>query len=255
MKRVVQFSGGVGSWLAARRVADKFGSQDMILLFANVKMEDEDLYRFLPEAAANIGAPLVVLEDGRTPWQVFNDERYIGNSRVDPCSRKLKRELCDRWMKNNCVKAETVRYVGIDWTEEHRLIAIRERLAGWQIEAPLCEPPLLSKEETLQACRDAGMRPPRLYEMGFPHNNCGGFCVKAGQANFELLLRKLPERYAAHEEQERQLIKKLGKNVSIMKDRRGGKSRPMTMEAFRKRVQGGFEWDCHEWGGCGCAID
>ncbi len=28
--------------------------------------------------------------------------------------------------------------------------------------------------------KNFGIEPPRLYKMGFKHNNCGGACVKAG---------------------------------------------------------------------------
>ena len=71
MKYVVMYSGGVGSWAAAKRLPP----EDMTLLFADTKIEDEDLYRFLDESAKNVGAPLVKVQDGRTPWEVFKDKR------------------------------------------------------------------------------------------------------------------------------------------------------------------------------------
>jgi len=67
MKHIVSFSGGLGSWMAAKRVADKFGTDDLYLVFTDVLIEDEDLYRFLHEAAENVGGELVVLADGRDP--------------------------------------------------------------------------------------------------------------------------------------------------------------------------------------------
>lgn len=102
MKHVVMFSGGVGSWAAARRVAEHYGTEDLTLLFADTNMEDEDLYRFIQEAATNVGGKFVRVEDGRTPWDVFFDERFLGNSRIDPCSKLLKRVLLDRWCNANC---------------------------------------------------------------------------------------------------------------------------------------------------------
>ena len=57
----------------------------LTLLFADTKTEDEDLYRFLPEAAANVlDAELVITAEGRDIWEVFFDRRFLGNSRVDP---------------------------------------------------------------------------------------------------------------------------------------------------------------------------
>ena len=255
MKRIVMFSGGVSSWAAARRVADIHGTEGMVLLFADVKMEDEDNYRFVAEAAANIGVPITTIADGRNPWQVFRDERMMGNSRVDLCSRILKRELLDRWIRENCKPEETRCYTGIDWTEEHRHTRLAARRLPWIYEAPLCEKPLMDKRAQIAALKTVGIEPPRLYAMGFGHANCGGFCVKAGQGHFANLLKQMPERYAWHEEREREMRAFLGKDVSILKDRAGGNAKTLTLEALRLRIEAKSEVDMFDIGGCGCAVD
>lgn len=257
MKHIVSFSGGIGSWAAAKRVAEKFGTKDLILLFADVKMEDEDLYRFVDEAAANVGGTFVRLTEGRDPWTVFFDERFLGNSRVDPCSKILKRGMLDKWRDANVDPAEDVCYIGIDWSEMHRLDRLRLRCAPYRYEAPMCEKPYLDKSQMLGLLKAEGIQPPRLYGLGFHHNNCGGFCVKAGQAQFALLLEKFPERYAYHETREQEIRAFLGKNVSILTDRRGnGKKKPLTLKSFRERLERDkAALDVHEWGGCGCALD
>lgn len=250
---VVMFSGGLGSWAAASRVRERYPSDSIIALFADTLIEDEDLYRFLPEAAASVGAELVRIADGRTPWQVFRDERFLGNSRVDPCSKILKRKLCDAWLTANCDPSDTVVYVGIDWSESHRFERTRERMGslGWRVEAPLCDPPVSSPRSRLADLSAAGIAPPRLYAIGFEHNNCGGFCVKGGQAAFATLLRQMPERYREHERQEESLRSELG-DVAIMRDRSGGQTSPLTMRAFRERVEAGQSYDLFDFGACGC---
>ena len=60
---------------------------------------------------------------GETIWQVFERSRFLGNSRADPCSRKLKREPSRAWVEANCAQGETVLYLGYDWTEMHRVEA------------------------------------------------------------------------------------------------------------------------------------
>lgn len=252
MQHVVMFSGGIGSWAAAKRVAAKHGTANLILLFADTLMEDEDLYRFIAEASANVGAELVCVQEGRNPWQIFRDERFLGNSRADPCSKILKRRLLRRWLEDNLDSRNSIVYLGIDWTEQHRFDAARERWFPWMCEAPLCEPPLKVKTELLEDLKAEGVQPPRLYELGFPHNNCGGFCIKAGQAHFKLLLEVMPERYAWHERQEQQLAAYLDKNVAILRDRTGGRTRPLTLKELRERIECGGAIDTHEWGGCGC---
>lgn len=252
MRHVVMFSGGVMSWAAARRVAEQHGTASLTLLFADTSMEDADLYRFVAEAAANVGGELVTLRDGRTPWQVVHDERYL-NHHAAPCSRVLKRELADRWVKDNCDPADTVRYVGFDWTELHRLAAMRAALPGWRVEAPMTEPPYLNRTDLFNLLAAAGIELPRLYRLGFRHNNCGGFCVKAGQGHFAHLLRTLPERYAEHEAEEEAFRQFIGKDVSILRDRVGGDTKPLTLRELRERIQSAPQTiDLFDWGGCGC---
>ncbi len=68
------------------------------------------------------------------------------------------------------------------------------------------------------------------------HNNCGGVCVRGGQKHWLLLLSVFPDRYAQAEEHEQRLRAELG-NVAILRERRGGVSRPLTLAELRRRHQ------------------
>ena len=66
MQHVVSFSGGVTSWAAARLVRDRImrPCDQLVLLFADTRMEAPDVYRFLEAAATNIATPITRLCDG-----------------------------------------------------------------------------------------------------------------------------------------------------------------------------------------------
>lgn len=244
------FSGGVASWGAARRYADQHGTEGLVLLFTDTRTEDADLYRFLEEAAADIGAPLVKLADGRDIWQVFRDERMLGNTRADPCSRVLKRDLSAKWLEKNAPDATLI--FGYDWTEVHRHERSVLRWAPRPVASPLIDPPLRLKTELLADLESRGIEPPRLTAMGFPHNNCGGGCVKAGQGHFLKLLEELPDVYADWERHEEELRGQLG-NVAILRDRTGGTTTPLPLRELRERqARGGIQIDVLEVGGCAC---
>lgn len=264
MRHVVMFSGGIGSWATATRVAQEYGTANLTLLFADVKGnnpsphvgEDEDNYRFIAEAARQIGAELVTVKDGRDIWQVFKDDRFLGNSRLANCSKFLKQIPCRTWLDENCDPADTTVYVGIDWTETHRIAAIVKGYLPYVAKAPMTEPPYLDKDAMIAAARKVGLEPPRMYEQHYPHANCGGGCVRAGQAQFQLLHRINPERYRVWEEKEQELRDHLDADVSILRDRRGGTAVPLTLESFRKRIEeqpGLFDPD--DFGGCGCFVE
>ncbi|MGV9678833.1 hypothetical protein ACWDSJ_26415 [Nocardia sp. NPDC003482] len=234
MKRVVQMSGGIGSFAAATRVAQRFGTDDMVLLFADTLIEDEDLYRFLADAVDYLDVPLVRVCDGRTPWQVFSDTRYLGNSRLAPCSKWLKQIPCRRWLDHNADPADTILYVGLDWTELRREQGVVRGWAPWRVEFPMADSPLLTKDRMLADCRAAGLVPPRLYELGYSHNNCGGTCVRAGQGQWRHTLRTFPERFAEAERQENRLRAELG-DYSILTEQRGGLKYRLPLAELRRR--------------------
>ena len=252
MKRIVQFSGGLCSFFAAKRVVEQFGRTDVTLLFADTLIESPGLYRFRDAAAEYLGVPVTIIAEGRTPFQLFEDEGFIGNSRVDLCSRVLKRELCRGWVAGNCIMEPTILYVGISW-DEGRIEEIRANWLPWDVEAPMCDPPYLTKCDMIREAKVLGLPLSEAYEDGFPHDNCGGGCVKAGQAQFALLYKIRPAVYAQWQSNEEHARRKIGKDVSILKDRRGGETKPLTLATFAERIESG-DYDVHEWGGCGCGV-
>lgn len=256
LQHIVMFSGGIGSWAAAKRVAERHGTENLTLLFTDTLMEDEDLYRFLEQGAANVGGELVKLAEGRNPWQVFFDVRYLGNSRVDPCSRTLKREISDKWLKENFTPDNCRIYVGIDWSEKHRIERLAELRKPWVYEAPMCDPPYLTKPDMLAWLKREGIEPPRLYTMGFAHNNCGGFCIKAGLGHFANLLRTMPDRYAYHEAKEEELRQYLGRDdITIVRDWATRPPKNITLRQLRERIESGKQVDAFDQGGCGCFVE
>lgn len=248
------YSGGIGSWAAAKRVAAEHGTESLTLLFTDTRTEHPDTYRFLRESAANVGGELVEIADGRTIWEVFRDKRFLGNSRVDPCSRILKRELADRWLVEHCEPAGTRVYVGIDWSESHRWERLAARKLPWVYLAPLCDPPYLTKPQMHQWADREGLTRQALYELGAAHANCGGGCVKMGMGGFARLLQSMPETFHEWEENEQSLRDLLG-DVSILRSRVGGEAKPLTLRALRERIEAGYQPDLFDIGGCGCFVD
>lgn len=250
---VVQFSTGAGSAEVAWRVVEQYGPDDVVLLAADTMVEDEDNWRFGNEVADRLGVPITKLADGRTPMQAGRDARVVPNNRLAVCSRILKRDLLRRYMDENFDPADTIVYLGFDWTETHRYDAAVPHWTPWTIACPLIQPPYLTKPDLLNLWRERSIEPPRLYAQGFAHANCGGACVRGGQAQWELLLRVNRPRYAEWEAEENQTRDMLGKDVSILRDRSGGTSTPLTLTAFRERLdEQGSLFDEDDWGPCGC---
>jgi hypothetical protein len=252
MKHIIFYSGGIGSWATAKRVIMEHGKGNVILLFTDTLMEDEDLYRFLEDTSKEMEIPLTRIADGRDVWDIFKWSKFIGNSRLAPCSYYLKQKPAKKWIEENFKPNECVLYLGIDWSEEHRTKAPTENWLPYTVKFPMCEEPYLSKEDMLKILDNVGIKRPRLYEMGFSHNNCGGFCVRAGQGHFRKLLEKMPERYMYHENKEQELRDYIGKDTSILRKTEKGVKRQLTLKELR--LTSIEDVDLFDIGGCGCFV-
>ncbi|QJT70444.1 hypothetical protein [Microcystis phage MaeS] len=297
MKHIVFYSGGLGSWATAKRVVNRYGKDNVILMFTDTLIEDKDLYRFLIESVAEIfgqevkdliiktnGIPpvshetmearreylirlaeetnkkfpqLAWIADGRDPWQVFKDKRWIGNSRRAQCSHILKQDMSAKFLKVHFPNPEdVVLYLGIDWTEEHRKAAPTRNWSPYKVEFPMCEEPLVYKLELESELAAIGIKLPELYKLGFSHNNCGGFCVRAGQGHFANLLKQKPELFKYHEEKEEEMRQFLEKDYSILTKQKNKIKYQLTLKQLREELQGGScDIDMTDIGGCGCMVD
>ena len=254
MRHLVQFSTGLSSAEVAWRLADEHGPDDVKLLTADTTKEDPDNWRFGREVAGRLGCEWIILCDGRNPMEVGRDRKCIPNNRMAVCSQILKRELLAAYMAEHYDPAESVVYIGYDWSEPHRIKNSRRFWNAWTMDAPLSRPPYAGDLEAL--FRSRRIEPPDLYRYKFPHANCGGACVRGGQAQWEKLLRVHPDRYLDWEAEENKSRDALGKDVSILRDRTGGTVTPLTLTAFRERITeepGLFDRD--DWGACGCDMD
>ena len=322
MTRYTMFSGGEGSYRAAKIDRARHPDARYGLVFTDTLYEDADTYRFLIEAAADVfgrrlnwsvdvdaapdyrvpddtpieeyrGNPewrawladlrartaeaipeLIWLVEGRDPWEIFRDRRFLGNSQVDLCSRIAKRELADAWAMGHCHRmgelygeADTFA-VGIGSDERHRFddgagggVGPRKAEDGWLYHAPLIEAEDAEEHLSLlfAPVDELGVRGQRMYRQGYKHGNCGGFCIKAGMAHWANRFRVAPERFAYDAIMERKLGALLGKPISMLTDRSGGGGkRPLTLDAFARRLiaQPGqrYEYQPGE-SGCGCMTD
>ena len=253
-KYIVSYSGGIGSWATAKRIIEREGKENVQLVFTDTLMEDEDLYRFLYETVEKFGAEFVHLKEGRNVWEVFEDNNFLGNSQHDLCSRILKRELFRKWLYANYQPGECVICIGIDWSEFERFDKFRDAYNPYETEAPMLKWPFISKPDAFDMLEAEGIKPPRLYDMGFSHNNCGGFCIKAGQGHFKLLLEKMPERFEYHAKKELEIRERIGKDVTILRRTIKGESHKLTLYELKDMVQTKEKIDEEDIGGCACFI-
>lgn len=243
----VSLSGGLASAVCAQLVIDRYGKDNVDLVFCDTLWEDDDLYRFLDDLSARWAMPIIRIADGRTPLQVAEDQHIVPNSRIAPCSKVLKVQVFERWIAEQPKPLSVC--IGLDWTELHRLDGPRKgygSIPGVSVNFPLLwEKSNPDYAETVQSW---GIKIPRLYTMGFSHNNCGGRCVRQGHQQFLLLREKFPERFAELVEWETPRFEETGYAFSV--DRRGGKKVPLPLVQLSERnaaKDDAVVCVCNEW--------
>lgn len=240
MQHIVSIGGGLASTMELpRQVLALAPKADCRFIMARLPNEDPDVWRLCEAVSAELGITVEYIGLNLTPWDIFHQERMIGNTRIDPCSRRLKREVLTAWMVAHCDPADTTLYVGLTADEVDRWMSVEMnwRRKGWTVAAPLLTRPTATRPALMDACQARYGFVPRLYRWGFSHNNCGGACVKAGQAEWARLLWHLPDVFAWWEGQETAFRAEHGKDVSILRDRRGGATHPLPLSVFRAQME------------------
>lgn len=237
---VVMYGGGSTSFATARIAAERHGRENTTLLFADTLAEDEDLHRFNAEVSAHLGIPITRVCDGRTPEQVDVDSRWLSNARIAKCSHVLKQVPCRMWMEANGAP-DAVIYVGLDWTELHRVPPVRHWWRPWQVEFPLAELTGKGKDDWNRELRALGIAEPRLYREGYPHNNSSWASFLANRSGCTLA-GVCPVRLAA-----------TNAGAAAV---RGGETIPLRLSVVRAAVESQPSLlDLDDWGGCGCFVD
>ncbi|GLV56331.1 hypothetical protein KDH_31720 [Dictyobacter sp. S3.2.2.5] len=233
----VSLSGGLASAVTAERVIQRYGRDQVLLWFADTLYEDDDLYRFVRECMQRWRGTLYWYTDGRTPLEVAAQKKLIPCNLAAPCSYELKVKPFRQFIL--AMPSLPVVYIGLDHWEKRRLISVKESYAK-AIPDVLVDYPLLWEPYEVRpltdVCRqDWHIEPPRLYSLGFSHNNCGGRCVRQGIREWIRLGTHFPERYQACEEWEQEQRAQGGARAkrSFCAVQREGKKQPLPLTDIR----------------------
>lgn len=240
---VVSIGGGITStWLLVDRVIAKYGRENMTAVICAVGNEHPDVWRLIEAVERKYGIQIVRLGKPYDIWDVFFNEGMMGSSLVDPCSRVLKRERMAEYMAANHPPENTVLHVGITADEIDRMLAIRSnwKKRGYTVEALLADEPALTRERVIEMCQFEFGFVPTLYRLGMKHNNCGGFCVKAGKGQLARLLWHDRATYLEHERMELLHQRIFEHQSTIMRDVQTVNgvrtTTPLTLRDFRLRM-------------------
>lgn len=213
MRRVIWFSCGAASAVAAKLAVEKYGDSAHIIYCDTMATEHPDNVRFFADVQRWIRRPIEVIRSTKyvTVDEVFEARRYMAGVAGAICTTEMKKVPREAYQW-----PDDVHLFGYTADEKKRAEDFEDNNPALAIEWILIERGL-SKADCQRMIREAGIAPPAMYALGFDHNNCLG-CVKATSPGYWNRTRRLfPDVFARRARQSREIGARL---VRIAGERR-----------------------------------
>ena len=190
------------SWFscgAASAVATKLTNPDVVA-YCHTGSEDIDNARFMSDCESWFGQEILTLKSEKyeDTWDVWQQRRYLSGISGAPCTSELKIAPRLKFQRDDDV--HIFGYTA-DSSDVKRAESLREHWPELSVNYPLIEAGL-TKKACLSLIDSAGIKPPRVYAMGFPNANCIPCCKASSPAYWSLVRQQFPDkfwRYAAQE--------------------------------------------------------
>ena len=209
---VVWFSCGAASAVAGNLAIKKYGD-DVDLIYCDTGGEHESNIVFLHECEKWYGKEIKILKNPEyiDHFDVVRKKKFITNQYgFAYCTHELKMK-----MRSDAGYCDAINIFGYTYEEIKRA----EKLIAHNIDMS-CEFPLIdnavTKDDCLGIIWQQGIKMPRMYELGYSHNNCVG-CVKGGIGYWNRIRKDFPDVFKKMSELEREI------SVTILKYRSGEK--------------------------------
>lgn len=205
----VWFSCGAASAVAAKKTIEIYGKNHEIRIINNpVSEEHEDNLRFLKDVESWLGVKIEFATNPKyasnSAYEVWEKRKYMSGVKGAPCTFELKKRARQLWEENNKADFHVLGFT-FDEIGRHKRFVERER----ENVLPVLIDLKITKADCFNILKDAGIKLPEIYSLGYPNANCIG-CVKATSSTYWNLVRKQhPEVFIKRAEQSRNLGVKL----------------------------------------------
>lgn len=176
MRRLVWFSCGAASAVAAKLAIEKYGDECEVVYCDTMATEHPDNERFFLDCERWLGRSIKRLKSSRyaTVDEVFEKRRYMSGPNGAICTTEMKKRVREDYQK-----PDDVHIFGYTADERKRADDFEDNNPSLRVEWILIDE-WVTKRDCLDRIRQAGIALPAMYlpPLGFEHNNCEG-CVKS----------------------------------------------------------------------------
>lgn len=202
--KILWFSAGATSAVACKLAIDKYGKDNVKVIYFGIKTAHKDNIRFIKDCEKWYGVNIEIWSSDKyeDQFDVIKRTKYVNGAQGARCTLELKKAVRKKI-------ESTIDYdgqiFGFEYTPKE--IARAERLLKQHPET-LAEFPLIDLKMTKENCLGillaAGIEIPKMYRLGYPNNNCIG-CVKGGMGYWNKIRVDFPEIFKQMAETEREV--------------------------------------------------
>jgi hypothetical protein len=209
--KILWFSAGATSAVSCKLAIDKYGVDNVIIFYFKIKTAHLDNQRFIRDCEKWFNKKINVVSSDKyeDQFDVIEKTKYVNGPNGARCTSELKRFLREKIQKEIKFDGQVF---GFEYVKKE--IERSKRL-------PLDTKPLFplienkfDKSNCLAILENVGIEIPKMYQLGYPNNNCIG-CVKGGIGYWNKIRIDFPEVF------ERMALLERKVNRSCLKDRNG----------------------------------
>ena len=199
--RVVSwFSCGANSAVATKLTIQKYGLEDVDIVYCDTGGEHPDSMRFLMDCEEWFGKKITILKSEKYEdhFDVWEKTGFINGIYGARCTTELKKVLRFAFQK-----VDDLQIFGYSAEEETRIKRFNKTFPEVMTEFPLYDLGL-QKNDCVGMLMEIGINIPTMYKLGFNNNNCIG-CCKGGAGYWNRIRKHFPEQFKKASKIERKL--------------------------------------------------
>ena len=207
-RKLVWFSCGAASAVAAKLAVDKYGDDCEVLYCDTLAYEHPDNPRFMADVAKWIGKDIKLLKSEKYDdiFDVFQKTGWLIGVGGARCTTELKKNVRKQYQREG-----DIHIFGLTSDEAKRIERFEDQndvIAEW-----ILADNEASKKDCYRILQEAGIDLPEMYKLGYNNNNCIG-CVK-GQAGYWNKIRvDFPDAFDRMAKMERELNAAINKTYA-----------------------------------------
>lgn len=202
------FSAGVSSAVATKLCIDKIDK----IIYTHIDDQHEDTMRFVFDCENWFCKKIEILQSPlKSVENACRSAGFVNSPYGASCTRLLKKRVRKEWELN---QTESLTYIwGFDERERERARRVEETMSEYTHIFPLIENHI-DKQTAHGMIVKAGIKRPKMYDMGYPNNNCLG-CIKGGGGYWNKIKIDFPEVFKKRAEMERLIGGKVFKDFYL----------------------------------------